>query len=276
MSISPATVVQQQLDAYNAHDLSAWLATYAPDAKQFALHGGYLAHGHAQMSERMRERFTEPDLFAHLVTRTVMGNVVVDLELVTRNLPNGLGTVEMLCVYEVQDGLITQASFVMEQIKPAKDGDIIPINPASRAAQSLLAQLQGYLATLYPTGNPCQALPPAAESATATWFGCVVGGVIVGAGAVRIEVGCTAHAEIEHVFMQEDQRGNGYARALLARLEQYLQEQHIGVARLKTSAAQTAALALYQDLGYRRCAAFAAAVPNVIFMEKALSQAELG
>ena len=34
-----------------------------------------------------------------------------DLEIVTRNVPEGRGTVEMLCVYEVVDGRIVRASF---------------------------------------------------------------------------------------------------------------------------------------------------------------------
>ena len=36
----PVTVVQTQLDAYNAKDIEALLATYAPDAEQYMkLHG---------------------------------------------------------------------------------------------------------------------------------------------------------------------------------------------------------------------------------------------
>ncbi|MCG2583073.1 nuclear transport factor 2 family protein [Massilia sp. TS11] len=111
----PIAVVQRQLDAYNARDLEAWLATYAPDAEQFMLHGERLAQGHAAMRERMRERFTEPDLHAQLLTRSVLGPIVVDLERVTRNFPQGLGSIEMLCVYEVRDGLIRKASFAFGQ-----------------------------------------------------------------------------------------------------------------------------------------------------------------
>ena len=41
----PAAVVQAQLDAYNAKDIDALMATYAPDAQQFTLHGALLAEG---------------------------------------------------------------------------------------------------------------------------------------------------------------------------------------------------------------------------------------
>ena len=108
---SPLAVVQAQLDAYNAKDLDALMLTYAPDAQQFVLHGELLAQGHDQMRPRYALRFSEPDLHARLLSRTVIGNVVTDLEIVTRNFPEGKGTVEMLCVYEVVDGRIVRASF---------------------------------------------------------------------------------------------------------------------------------------------------------------------
>lgn len=40
-----------------------------------------------------------------------MGTVVVGHERVTRTFPDGRGTVEMLCVYEVRDDRIVRASF---------------------------------------------------------------------------------------------------------------------------------------------------------------------
>jgi hypothetical protein len=108
---SPLKVVQAQLDAFNAKDIDALLATYAPQAEQHALHGERLARGHAEMRPRFATRLAEPDLHAQLLSRTVMGSFVIDLELITRNFPEGRGSVEMLCVYEVRDGLIQKASF---------------------------------------------------------------------------------------------------------------------------------------------------------------------
>jgi putative hydrolase of HD superfamily len=106
-------VVQAQLDAYNAKDIAALLLTYAPDAQHFTLHGELLAQGHTQLRSRFVARFAEPALHAKLLSRIVMGNFVVDAEIVTRNFPEGVGTLEMLCVYEVLDGRIQRASFAL-------------------------------------------------------------------------------------------------------------------------------------------------------------------
>lgn len=107
----PAAVVQRQLEAYNAKDVEGWLSTYAPDAEQYTLHGGLLARGHDELRSRIAVRFEERDLHARLISRVVMGSIVVDLERITRNFPDGKGTVEMLCVYEVVEEHIVKASF---------------------------------------------------------------------------------------------------------------------------------------------------------------------
>jgi len=109
--ISPLLVVQAQLDAYNAKDIDALMRTYAVDVEQFNLHGDRIAKGHAEMRPRFLARFAEPDLYARLLSRIVVGNTVTDAELVTRNFPEGRGSIEMLCIYEVVNGLIQKASF---------------------------------------------------------------------------------------------------------------------------------------------------------------------
>lgn len=110
-------LVQRQLDAYNDKNIDGWLSTYAKDAKQFSLHGECLATGHEEMCQRIAVRFAEPDLHARLLNRVVMGNVVVDHEVITRNFPEGKGEIEMLCVYEIENGLIKTASFSVGQPK---------------------------------------------------------------------------------------------------------------------------------------------------------------
>jgi hypothetical protein len=113
MSADPAELIQRQLTAYNDKDVEAWLATYAADAEQYVLHGERLARGQEELRRRILLRFAEPDLHARLLSRVVMGQVVVDLEEVIRNFPEGRGRMEMLCVYEIADGRIAKASFAM-------------------------------------------------------------------------------------------------------------------------------------------------------------------
>jgi hypothetical protein len=102
----PARVVQRQLDAYNARDIDALLATYASDAKQYELGGALLARGHDEMRPRFLLRFAEPDLHAHLVQRMVAGHLVIDHEIVTRNFPEGKGEILLVAIYEVREGKI--------------------------------------------------------------------------------------------------------------------------------------------------------------------------
>ena len=112
---TPLSVVQAQLDAYNAKDIEALLETYAPDAEQYTLHGELMAKGHDQLRSRFLARFTEPSLHAKLLSRIVVGNIVTDAELITRDFPEGVGTLEMLCIYEVAESRIQKASFALGQ-----------------------------------------------------------------------------------------------------------------------------------------------------------------
>ncbi len=109
---SPEFVIQQQLDAYNKRDLEAWLATYAEDAQQFEFPATPLASGHAQIRARSAPRFQEPNLHARLLKRSVTDHIVVDHEEVTRTFPEGPGRIELICIYEVRNGRIQNASFV--------------------------------------------------------------------------------------------------------------------------------------------------------------------
>jgi len=98
--MTPADLVQRQLDAYNAHDLEAFSACFAEDVRihrmpdpapalvgREALRAYYAAH-----------RFSIPGLRAELRGRIAMGAVVIDHEHV-----HGLGDapMEVAAVYRV-------------------------------------------------------------------------------------------------------------------------------------------------------------------------------
>ena len=108
-SIKPEEIVQKQLDAYNARDIDALLRIYADDAQMFEHPSKLLATGSAELRERFVARFKEPDLHAALRQRMVMGQTVVDHEQVTRTFPEGRGKIELVMIYEVQNGRIAKA-----------------------------------------------------------------------------------------------------------------------------------------------------------------------
>jgi hypothetical protein len=109
--IDPTEVVRRQLEAYNAKDIDAFMSFWAEDAQFFAFPSELLAQGAGQIRERHMARFREPNLFAQLISRTNVGNLVVDREVVTRTFPDGPGRVDVIGIYEVEGEKITKAWF---------------------------------------------------------------------------------------------------------------------------------------------------------------------
>lgn len=114
---NPATVVQAQLDAYNAHDIVALLAIYADDAQQFQHPTTLIASGTQQLRARFTARFEQARPHATLHHRIVIGNTVTDHETVSSmNGTDGAGgDIAMLATYEVVDGRIARAWFLSAQ-----------------------------------------------------------------------------------------------------------------------------------------------------------------
>jgi hypothetical protein len=112
-SFTPAALVQRQLEAYNARDIEAFMATWADDAYYFSHPSMLLAQGAAAIRERHIIRFQEPNLHGELLKRVVLGNMVVDHERVTRSFPEGVGQVEVIATYEVAGEKITKAWFIV-------------------------------------------------------------------------------------------------------------------------------------------------------------------
>lgn len=109
---TPESIVQRQLDAYNARDVDALLATYAEDVQQFEYPDALLCKGAVQLRERMAARLSDPRLHARLINRITMGQTVIDHEEVTRTFPDGVGKIELVAIYEVRDGKISTARFI--------------------------------------------------------------------------------------------------------------------------------------------------------------------
>jgi len=105
-------VIQKQLDAYNAHDIEAFMAMWAEDSLYFEHPATLLAEGAEAIRARHIARFQETNLFARLNQRMVLGNKVVDQETVTRTFPEGTGTIDVIVTYEVLDGKVAKAWYI--------------------------------------------------------------------------------------------------------------------------------------------------------------------
>jgi uncharacterized protein (TIGR02246 family) len=102
-------VVQRQVDAFNAHDLDAFLATYAEDAVVAGGDGMADAlRGREALRAHYARRLAQPGLRATIEQRARMGRWVVDHEIVA----NDAGVTAALAIYEVEEGLIRRTTIL--------------------------------------------------------------------------------------------------------------------------------------------------------------------
>ncbi len=110
---SPEDIVQQQVNAYNARDIEAFLAKYSPSIKIFEHPDNLLWSGLEEIRKPYTSRFeSSPSLHCEIVNRIVLGNFVIDREKVT-GLPDDQ-VINAVVIYEVRGGLIQQVWFLRE------------------------------------------------------------------------------------------------------------------------------------------------------------------
>ena len=108
--MSNVALIQRQLDAYNAQDLDAYVACYAPDVVVAGLNGAVTEKGRDALRARYAKAFaTFPENKAHLKNRIEVGGTVIDHEHVVRK-PGG-EQFEIIAIYTIKDGLIARAAF---------------------------------------------------------------------------------------------------------------------------------------------------------------------
>lgn len=110
---SPIQVVQKQFDAYNNHDLEAFVATYHPKVVLYTFPDNeVMLEGHDALRVRYTERFAPgSNIHGVLLNRIAWGSYVTDLERIS-GLKDG-ENVEALVTYQVEKGLITKVWFNM-------------------------------------------------------------------------------------------------------------------------------------------------------------------
>jgi imidazolonepropionase-like amidohydrolase len=109
---TPADIVQRQVNAYNARDIDAFLATYSADAKLYSLPEKLLTSGQDAMRKGYAKLFdASPYLHVRIARRMVLGNRVIDEEEVQGVGPAGK-TMHAAAIYEVEQGKIARVWFV--------------------------------------------------------------------------------------------------------------------------------------------------------------------
>ena len=105
------SVVQRQLDAYNAHDMDAFLACYASDVIVVKLpENKVICRGLGEMETRYRSRFAEGStVHAVLMHRIHLGSRIIDHENVTGLSDSPLN---VAAIYEVREDLIRWVAFL--------------------------------------------------------------------------------------------------------------------------------------------------------------------
>ena len=105
---TPEMLVQQQLNAYNAHDLDAFLEPYADDVELYSLPGKLNGKGKEQMRKDYTFITQTPKLYCKLANRIVNGNTVVDHEEVW-----GFGDKPFygVAIYIIEKGKISKVYF---------------------------------------------------------------------------------------------------------------------------------------------------------------------
>lgn len=109
--MSPETVVQAQLDAYNAHDVDAFVIHFADDVTVSDLNAEPNLRGLDAFRERHVGLFAQhPQNRAELVSRTVIGRTVIDHERVFRS-PDAT-PFEVAAIYTFAGDKIARVDFV--------------------------------------------------------------------------------------------------------------------------------------------------------------------
>ncbi|WP_348789133.1 nuclear transport factor 2 family protein [Leifsonia sp. NPDC080035] len=107
-ALTALAVVADQVAAFNAHDLEAFVATYAEDAVVVGVAAEPLV-GRDALRAFYGDRLTHPDLRCEIDATTLFGERwVVARESVIRD---GVGT-ETIATFDVRDGLIRRASML--------------------------------------------------------------------------------------------------------------------------------------------------------------------
>ena len=145
-----------------------------------------------------------------------------------------------------------------------------PVSPSDRQAKALIEALDAYQLALYPPESNHLEAVEELERSGVHFLGAYAQDRLCGCGAAKLHTG--GYGELKRIYVSPSARGLGIGKALMAALEQKLADDGVALVRLETGIYQPEALALYENLGYRRIGPFGSYTddPLSVFMEKSL------
>ena len=108
----PEKLVQQQLIAYNTRNIDTFLEPYSDDVELYMFPNQLLGKGKNFMRKDYAEMFKNtPNLHCDIKNRTVLGNTVIDHEVVS-----GFGSnhLESIAIYEIKNDKIAKVYFIQK------------------------------------------------------------------------------------------------------------------------------------------------------------------
>lgn len=107
--ISPETIVQKQVEAYNNKDIEAFLETYSDDIEIYNFPNSLIMKGKEEMRDVYSEMFDSvKELHCEIKKRIIINNKVIDHEYV--KFDDNFSTV--VAIYEVKNDKIIKVTFV--------------------------------------------------------------------------------------------------------------------------------------------------------------------
>ncbi len=108
--VTPAILVQQQLNAYNARDIDAFLEPYADDVELYDFPNKLISKGKEEMRKGYGDMFKKvKELHCEVTQRIIQGNTVIDHESVTGA---GPAMLKAVAVYTIENNKIKKVYFI--------------------------------------------------------------------------------------------------------------------------------------------------------------------
>lgn len=111
ITITPETLVQQQLNAYNARNIDAFLEPYSDNVELYNFPDKLLGKGKEIMRQQYGEMFSQlPNLHCEIKKRIINGNTIIDHESIS-----GIGqpkNAEAIAIYKIENNKIVKVYFI--------------------------------------------------------------------------------------------------------------------------------------------------------------------